>query len=217
MRKLIKYLYLRFIKRIGIKFYYSTIIGRSSIFEGKGVIGRKSVFNGVMGYGTYISANSKIYGKIGRFCSIAGDVTVVVGVHPIKNKFVSTSPIFYSTIGQTGEIWVSENKFEELRFAEDKFPIVIGNDVWIGYGANILSGVKINDGAVVLAGSVVTKDVPPYTIVGGVPAKVIDTRYDEETIKWLLNFKWWERPIDWIKDNVNLFQNIDDLKKFSKI
>ena len=88
----------------------------------------------------------------------------------------------------------------------------IGNDVWIGENVFFQGGVIIGDGAVVLAGAVVTKNVPPYAIVGGVPAKVLKYRYDEETIKFLLGFKWWDKDVNWLRDNWQLLCDIDKLK-----
>lgn len=92
--------------------------------------------------------------------------------------------------------------------------IVIGNDVWIGYEAIVLSGVTIGDGAIVGTRAVVTKDVPPYTIVGGIPAKPIRNRFSDEVIASLLEIKWWEWPDEKIQRNISAIQsgNMDDLK-----
>ena len=85
---------------------------------------------------------------------------------------------------------------------DNKGDIVIGNDVWIGYEAVIMAGVTIGDGAIIGTRAVVTKDVPPYTIVGGVPAKEIRKRFSEEMIAHLLNAKWWDWPIERISQNI---------------
>ena len=108
--------------------------------------------------------------------------------------------------------------FEELKFAvpEKQLDIEIGNDVWIGERAMIIGGVHIADGSVVQAGAVVSKDVPPYAIVGGVPAKVIGYRYDEETIDFLLKVKWWNNSYEWFKENWRLLSDINELKKYYK-
>ena len=84
----------------------------------------------------------------------------------------------------------------------------IGNDVWIGEDVKILGGVTIGDGALVAAGAVVIRDVPPYTIVGGVPAKVIKSRFEPSQVEFLLKFQWWNKDEDWIKNNVEKFQDI---------
>jgi acetyltransferase-like isoleucine patch superfamily enzyme len=106
--------------------------------------------------------------------------------------------------------WVSTYPF--LIFLEDaknihfhpatKGDVIIGNDVWIGYGVTILSGVTIGDGAVIGACSVVTKDVPPYAIAGGNPARIVRYRFDEETIKKLLEIRWWNWPDHKIRENI---------------
>ncbi len=97
---------------------------------------------------------------------------------------------------------------------DNKGDIVVGNDVWIGYEAVILSGVTIGDGAVIGARAVVTKDVPPYTIVGGVPAKPIKKRFSEENIKKLQSICWWDWPKEKIAENITAIQsgNIEQLK-----
>ena len=87
------------------------------------------------------------------------------------------------------------------------------NDVWIANNSVILEGVSVKDGSVVCAGAVVTKDVPPYAIVGGVPAKVIRYRFDEEQIQYLLQLKWWDKSEEWIKNYAQYFDDIDILKE----
>lgn len=87
--------------------------------------------------------------------------------------------------------------------------VIIGNDCWIGQAASLIAGVTIGDGAVVLAHAVVTKDVPPYAIVGGVPAKIIGYRYDREMIGQLCEVKWWNAEMDYIINQKELFLNID--------
>jgi hypothetical protein len=115
---------------------------------------------------------------------------------------------------QNGATFTQKQRYEELVFAdpENKYPVIIGNDCWIGQGAFMAGGLAIGDGAVVLAHAVVTKDVPPYAVVGGVPAKVIKYRYDEEDIQFLLGFKWWDKDVSWLKNNVDLLCNIDALR-----
>lgn len=194
--------------RGNLRFNSSVRIGQDSTFEGANTIGDNTYFSGSMGYGTYLCQNCSITGNIGRFCSIAQDVKNSLGVHPITAPYVSSSPMFFSLRKQTGKTFAKKQLFDEL-----KDPIEIGHDCWVGQGAFIVGGVKIGTGAVVLAGAVVTKDVPSYSIVGGVPAKVVKYRYDEETIDFLLKSEWWNKPIEWLEANYELFSNIDEFKR----
>lgn len=152
---------------------------------------------------SYVARNSQIYNtKIGKFSCIGPNVNTGMGAHP-SAEFVSTHPLFYSTLGQSsGLVIVDENVFNEFPLTE------IGNDVWIGNNAIIKYGIKIGDGAIIGAGAVVTKDVEPYSIVGGVPAKIIKYRFSQDQIEFLQNFKWWDKDLEWIKTNKHLFQNI---------
>lgn len=190
------------------RFNYTAKIHFGTSFEGANVVGENSSFAGNMGYGTYICNDCSIIGNIGRFCSIAAEVKNSLGIHPITEPYVSTSPMFFSLRKQTGVTFAQKQLFEEL-----KEPIEIGHDCWIGQRAFIVGGVKIGTGAVVLAGAVVTKDVPPYAVVGGVPAKVLKYRYDEDTIDFLLKSEWWNFSIDWLREHYELFSNIDEFKR----
>lgn len=143
---------------------------------------------------------------IGKFCSIAcrAKFLMTSGNHAMSSLSTYTFPIF-------NEEW---NQSLNVKDAWDnKGDIIIGNDVWIGYEAIIMSGVKIGDGAIIGTRAVVTKDVQPYTIVGGVPAKVIKKRYDDYTISKLLKIKWWDWPKEKIKENIINIQsgNIEKL------
>lgn len=185
-------------------------VNRKAVFEGANKLENGATFSGsFMGYGTYIGHHANIGGKIGRFCCIAPFVCCNPGIHPTTPPFAAVSPMFYSTKKQNGHTFADEDKFKEF-----SNPIQIGNDVWIGQGAFLCGGVNINDGAVILAGAVVTKDIPPYAIVGGVPAKIIKYRYNEETINFLLKIKWWNNDIRWLKKNWYLLTDIDKLKQY---
>ena len=129
---------------------------------------------------------------IGKFCSIACGTKFLFNCanHTLKSLSTYTFPLFY-------EEWELE-KSNITTAWDNKGNIVIGNDVWIGYEAVIMAGVHIGDGAIIAARAVVTKDVPPYTIVGGTPAKEIRKRFDAEVIQQLLMLKWW----DWSADNI---------------
>lgn len=186
------------------------ILGNDSVFEGYNRIGSKSRFQGSIGFGSYIGEASKINGTVGRFCCIGDRVHTVSGVHPVRD-FVSIHPAFYSTAKQAGFTYTDINRFEENRrnSVDKKTTVYIGNDVWIGSNAVLLGGIKIGDGAVIAAGAVVTQDVEPYTIVGGVPAKLIRKRFTDEQIDFLKEFRWWEKDSEWLQENYLDMQNIE--------
>ena len=139
--------------------------------------------------------------KIGKFCSVACGAKFLFtsGNHSLRSLSTYTFPIFY-------EQWRLDPK--NIRDAWDnKGDIVIGNDVWIGYEAVILSGVTVGDGAVIGTRAVVTKDVPPYTIVGGVPARPIRRRFDPQTIARLEELRWWDWEEERIARNLSAIQS----------
>lgn len=146
---------------------------------------------------------------IGKFCSIACGAKFLFNSanHALGSLSTYTFPIFF-------EEW--DLPVEDIpRAWDNKGDIVIGNDVWIGYEAVVMAGVTIGDGAIIGTRAVVTKDVPPYTIVGGVPAKPIRKRFDEETVKRLLALKWWDQPIERIRRHLEDIQsgNLEQLIK----
>ena len=140
-----------------------------TVFHGYNRIRGNTCVNGSeIGRYTYIGENSNLQNcKIGSFCSISKNVIVEESTHPTRG-FISTSPVFFSKERQCGKSFVEENRFAEF-LSIDGYSSIIGNDVWIGNQALIIGGVRIGDGAIIAAGSVVTKDVPPYAIVGGIP------------------------------------------------
>lgn len=212
-KRIIKFLLLKYKWHKKLSFNFNNIIGINSVFEGENKIDTCSYFNGYMGKGSYIGAYSHIEGHIGKYTSIAPHCHVIQGKHPYTYPFASTSPVFYTPKTLIGISYVNEYKFNELNYAEKNYATKIGNDCWIGFGASIIAGVKIHDGAIVLAHAVVTKDVPPYAIVAGIPAKIIKYRYNEEDIAFLLEKKWWNKPTAWIKENASLFSDINKLKQ----
>ncbi len=149
---------------------------------------------------------------IGKFCSIACGAKFIFtsANHTLSSLSTYPFPIFF-------EEWGLDIK-NVTKAWDNKGDIVIGNDVWIGYEAVILSGVTIGDGAIIGTRAVVTKDVPPYTIVGGVPAKSIRKRFSEETIASLLEIKWWNWSEEQIAENINAIQtcDIEKLRGFTK-
>ncbi len=219
VRSFIRYVYIKWKHRERVKLAGFVDASFNSSFESHCQLHSHVQFKGHLGYGSYVGPYSKISAKIGRFTSIASYVCTVAGRHAYQAPFATTCPMFFSlnpNHSQSGSTFATEQMFEELKFAvpEKQLDVEIGNDVWIGERAMIIGGVHIADGAVVLAGAVVTKDVPPYAIVGGVPAKIIRYRYDEETINFLLNIQWWNNSENWFKEHWRLLTDIDRLKAF---
>lgn len=148
--------------------------------------------------------------EIGSFCSISDHVFIGGAEHPMN--WVSTSPVFQNV----------KHSGPTKRFAKYDLPkpkrTFIGNDVWIGHGVTIKKGVSIGDGAVVGSNALVTKDVPPYAVVGGVPAKLIKYRFSQEVIARLEELQWWNFPDEKIADAVELFHienpTIEDLNRY---
>ena len=146
--------------------------------------------------------------NIGNYCSIANDVRIGLGKHP--TGLISTNSIFYKTgIRKDWAVHIDYNEEETIN---------IGNDVWIGNGAIIMDGITVGNGAIIGARALVTKDIPPYAIVGGIPAKIIKYRFDEETINLLQKSQWWDLPDKTIENILPIFTNSerikDNLKKY---
>jgi len=160
-------------------------------------------------YGDYTYGVPKIIGdgtlEIGKFCSIAENVSFILSGHH-TNRF-TTYPFGHSSHT------IDCPKFEEHPI---KGNIIVGNDVWIGYGAIISYGVKIGDGSIIAAGSLVTKNVKPYSVVGGNPSEFLYTRFNKKIIDILLELKWWDLPYDIIKKNSHILtsNNYDEILKF---
>lgn len=141
--------------------------------------------------------------KIGKYCSISHNVKIGMAPHPID--YVSTSPVFYSS---------SRGFLEEELFSVNQGSTTIGNDVFIASNSIIFSGISVGDGAVISAGSVVTKDVPPYAVVGGVPAKILKYRFTDDKIEKLLKSKWWDRDIVFLIKNAKKMVTVDEFLEF---
>lgn len=158
---------------------------------------KRSVY---VGKWTYSGTNSKVLSwtasdkvTIGKYCSIAQNVTFIAGGNHLHNKRMSTYPLKNNLLGTRAiESWTNG-------------PIIIGHDVWIGYGATILSGVTIGHGAVIGAMTVVSKDIPEYAIAVGNPMRIAGYRFDKTTISNLLAIKWWDWQEDRIVRNIDKF------------
>jgi acetyltransferase-like isoleucine patch superfamily enzyme len=186
---------------------YLSLVLKSNIEPNVCVESNALVLGSSLGAFTYVSMKTLILQAfIGKFCSIGPNCLLGWGIHPSQD-FVSTHPIFYSTKAQAGITFADRDYFEERK------PIKIGNDVFIGANVIVLDGVTIGDGAIIAAGAVVTKNVPPYSIYGGVPAKLIRYRFEQETIEFLVNFQWWNKDQEWLKNNFKYFHNINKFFK----
>ena len=194
----------------------NNVATNESRFEGKNCINCNTVFVGSsLGYGTYIGTDCNFSNtEIGRYCSIGAHVRIVTATHPSRN-FVSTHPAFFSLSKQAGFTYTKVQRFEEYKYLDEekKLAASIGNDVWICDDVKIMGGVKIHDGAILATGALITKDVPPYTIVAGIPAKIIGKRFTDAEIKILQDIKWWEKSSEWLSVNIELFSNIQQFIK----
>lgn len=172
-------------------------------------VGDYTMYNDFLNNPTQFERNNVLYHYpvnhdrliIGKFCSIACGAKFLFNSanHMLSSLSTYPFPIFF-------EEWSLDVK-NVANAWDNKGDIIIGNDVWIGYEAIILAGVTIGNGAVIGTRAVVTKDVPPYTIVGGVPAKQIRKRFPEETISALLEIKWWDWPKKKIAQNIDAIQS----------
>lgn len=203
----------------------TTILG-SLTYEYPVNLTRRNVIIGdcALGGFSYINDGGRFsHTSIGRYCSIAEEVVCGPGQH--NHSFFSTHPFIYDPNGASSGL-DEYQAFNEISGHHPPTPIavprsvttntvVIGNDVWIGMRSLIMSGVSVGDGAVIAAGAIVTKDVEPYTIVGGVPAKPIGKRFDEETIRQLMELRWWQYDMGKVSPHVN-YGNPGEVIQFMK-
>lgn len=200
-------------------YFFKNVYVQNTIFEGKNMIGyHASIRNSYIGYGTFVAHNSIVKNsKIGKYCAVGYES--LIGGHPI-HKIASIHPAFYSTKAQYGFTYTQKDYYQEYEYADEdnRFSICIGNDVWVTAGSTkIIQGITIGDGAVIMADAVVTKDVPPYAIVGGIPAKVIGYRFEPDEITFLLKLKWWDKGEIWLKKHAEYFKDIKELRKIVEL
>ena len=173
------------------------------------IFGNNKLLNCKIDSYSYIQTNGRIYNcEIGKFCSIAANVSISPGNHELK--YISTHPSFYQKNTPLPKVFSKSNTINENKI------VMIGNDVWIGEKAIILDGLKIGNGAIIAAGSIVLKDVEPYAVVAGVPAKVVKYRFNDETIKILHESNWWNFPEDWFQENCYLLKNTEKFLQYIK-
>jgi acetyltransferase-like isoleucine patch superfamily enzyme len=176
-----------------------------TVFGSHNYIENATVNNSIMGDFSYVGSQSYINRcTIGKFTCIGPNVKIGLGSHP-ASEFISVHPVFYSTAAQVGVTFADKDYFQEY---EDTH---IGNDVWIGANAIVKSGVNVGDGAIIASGAVVTKDVAAYSVVGGIPSKLIKYRFEADEIKKLVDLKWWDHDSKWLKENYRLFHSIRNL------
>ena len=188
---------------------YETVYLKGVISNPNIVVGDYTIYNDFVSDPVQFEKNNVLYQYpinndkliIGKFCSIACGAKFLFtsANHTLKSLSTYPFPIFF-------EEWNLDKKNITSAW-DNKGDIVIGNDVWIGYEAVILSGVRIGDGAIVGARSVVTKDIPSYTIVGGVPAKTIKKRFDDDVITKLQQLQWWDWPFDKVQQHLQRIIN----------
>jgi len=193
----------------GIRIGRRCRIGFTSELEGGNSIQDGTAFSGRLGFGSYLGRDCRIVASVGRYCSISSEVITVGGRHP-ASEFVSTHPAFYSLAKQSGFTYVQTQLFEEHAWADPQheFSVVIGSDVLVSQGVRILEGVRIGDGAILGAGCLVRSDVEPFAIYAGVPARKIGQRFDDETIRQLLEIRWWDRGQAWVSAHAPLFSDV---------
>ena len=205
--------------KMGIERRRDSIIGKGAylyngtILEGRDCIGDKAELSNVrMGYSSFIGRDSIVTdARIGRYTCIAG-LQTAIGRHPVKGECIGVHPAFYSASAQYGYTYVKNTSFNEVKYTDiqNGYCIDIGNDVWIGKGVMITDGVTIGDGAVVGACSLVLSDIEPYAIYAGSPARKVGERFDGETVRKLMEIRWWDKGEEWIEEHAKLFCNPEE-------
>lgn len=204
------------VRIVGSHIESNTIIGDFSRITNTNLLGYNRVDRNTLVYHsnlnkcTYVGSNSVImHSNIGKFCSISWSVTIGPGNHDYKR--MTSHDFLYNDFYGLKPI---DEKPAYNRFSNKT---IIGNDVWIGTGATILNGIKVGDGAVIGANTIVTKDVPPFAIFVGNPGKVVGYRFDREIIKELLSIKWWDLSHKNISKWFGVFKEEDIVEAIEKL
>lgn len=215
LKQLLRNLYNLILRRKNIIIGQNVLYNQKTVFEDHIRINTNThIYDTHIGRGTYIGENGVINSAyIGRFCSIGSDVRIVTGNHPV-HTWVSMHPAFFSVKKQAGFTFVKDEKWKGKKYIDDTgFECMIGNDVWICDRVTILPGLKITDGCVLAAGSVITKDTEPYGIYAGVPAKKIDQRFESDTIVRILKSQWWYWSMEQLRQNADMFETVGEFVK----
>ncbi|UWY28597.1 CatB-related O-acetyltransferase [Flavobacterium sp. TR2] len=196
-----------FWRLLGINYYFY-LKGRHHVYlkDAKWAdIGSKTYDNGAFVWKWFNGSSL----SIGKYCSIANDVNFVCDSGYHTESEITSFPLFHEVLEKDDNVIINKTSYVTGEITQQLKPsksgIIVGNDVWIGMNVTILPGVKIGNGVTILAGAVVSEDIPDYAIVGGVPAKVIQFKHDKDKIEALNRISWWDWSEEEIKLNVNDF------------
>lgn len=188
--------------------YYNYLKGKNSVYlkDAKWpVIGDRTYDNGAFVWKWYNDSSL----KIGKYCSIANDVNFICDSGFHTESEITSFPLFHEILEKNDEILIDGIHYKvgdlSKKLHSKKADIVVGNDVWIGMNATVLPNVKIGNGVTILAGAVVSDDIPDYAVAGGVPAKVIKFKHNQEIIDALNKISWWDWSEEKMKLNINDF------------
>jgi acetyltransferase-like isoleucine patch superfamily enzyme len=194
-------------------------LNKGSVLEGRNYIGRDTCLSNVrVGYGSVVNRECDLANTvIGKYTSLGSRVTTELGSHPLDGRHVALHTAFYSTAAVHGYTYAVKDTYSDEKYLDENkhVQVVIGNDVWIGNNVSIVEGATIGDGAAIAAGSVVTGNIDPYGIYGGVPAKKIRSRFPDDSIASLLKSKWWDKDESELRSmtEAGLFDDVMDFIK----